>query len=514
MKFITRQKPSQLEELDSGARQLLIRLNELSNSRKPVQRLPPDIVIEIATYLSPRTCGGDYQPLVAMSQVCRYWREALLSDTKNWSFISSDSIDLLPLSLERSGSHPLEIVFTTDTLLPHIIQYIGPHIGRLGALRCNFEEANVVALQTLSQLDHAPSLRTFSLKIGRPPDVAPELIEMALVLGEMPTLHTLELLPFPITPQFTGCKHLVDLRLDVKYSTLTSVLDLIWTNPSLERVRLLGNFENSEDTRAAGSITMKHLRSFTVERCTPCLFLEKLNFLHKTRVFIRYSFIFPHQEPFAYTLPRPMGRYPNLQGLSSLYALMTYPNDTYIDATGPNGSIAIQYADLQDGSALSNAIATLPTAGVTQLTCESYPAFTGVEIDSIVRMMGVLPSLEEITLVRFDSPDVQSFLSALANTNRWTNLRRLKFVHCLQAADCIRHLIGVAQVRVDESLRLDLVTAVFEEGEEVELFDVLGAFVGAVKLVKEEMGQMLRSEQVWDDANCTMTRVSMPMWDD
>jgi hypothetical protein len=521
-RFIFQYKILKVEELDSGVNRLLCRLKELHNSKKPIQRLPPDIVIEIATYFNPRACGGDYQLLVAMSQVCHYWRRTLLSDASSWSFVSSEFIELLPLFLERSGSHLLEVNLSTDTLfsLPNTIQHIGRHADRLGILRCDLEEDNVVALQALSWLDHSPNLRTFSIKISRPPAVAPGPMEFPPFLGEMPTLHTLKLLPFPITPQIADCKHLVNLQLDVRYSTLTGVLDLLSANPLLEKVRLLGNFEDGEDARAAESIYMKYLRFFTVERCTPCSFLEKLTFPDKARVFIRYNFI-PHLAPSVYTLPQPTRRYPNLQGLSSLYALTTYPNDTYIDATGPNGSIAIQYTDLQDedGSVLLNTVAMLPTTGVTQLTCESHPAFTGIEICNVVTMMDVLPLLEEITLVHFGSADTQNFLSALANPNRWTCLRRLGFVHCRQVADWIEYFISVAAGREDEGLKLDTVNIVLKErgGAErahTELFDVLEGFVGTLELVEEEAGDILRSAQVWDEANCTTTRVSVPMWAD
>lgn len=504
-------KTSQSEELESGAKRLLIRLNELRNSRQPVQRLPPDVIIEIATYVNgPSTNGGDQQPLMAMSQVCRYWRQTLLLDTTSWSSISSEFIELFPLFLERSGSRLFEINLTTGTLLPYTIQHIVPHTGRLGALRCDLEESDIAALQTLSQINLSPNLRTLSIKISTPPPFAPEAIEMAFLSGEMPTLRTLELLHFPITPQFAGLKHLVEVRLEVGYSTLTNVLDLLSANPSLEKVRLLGSFED-DDPRPTGSISMKHLKFFAVERCMPCLIFDKLTFLRKARVFIRYNTI-PHLIPSGYTLPRSMARYPNLQGLTSLYALIT-SNDTYVDLTGPNGSIAIQYANLQDGSTLSSAIHALPTTGVTQLTCESHPALIGIEIDKVVGMMDTLPYLEEIAFVHIGTTDIQNLLSALTNTRGWRNLRRLKFVHCRQIADWIGQLIGVAGGREEEGLKLNTVTIVFdvfEEGEEVEFFGVLRALVGTLKL-KEEAGQGLRSAQAWDDDNCTTTTVSVPV---
>ncbi|KAF9652275.1 hypothetical protein BDM02DRAFT_3109256 [Thelephora ganbajun] len=360
-----------LDELYAGAKHLLVRLEELKNSHQPVQQLPHDIIVEIATYLNPRAPrGGDYQPLMAMSQVCRYWRQTLISNQESWCFISGEYLDLIPLFLERSGSYPLEIDLA-DTQFSYAVHHIGPHANRIAVLRCDLEEANNVSLPILSQLDYSPNLRTFSIKTRRPPTVAPEVIEMPLVSGDMSNLRTLELLPFPVIPQFVQFKNLVNLQLDVIYSTLTVVLDLLAANPSLEKVRLLGNFEDDEDARATGSISMRRLRFLTVERCTPCLFLEKLTFPRNARIFIRYNLI-SHLIPFAYTLPQSMGKYVNLQGLASLHVLMAFQSDTYIDAIGPNGSVAIQFMDLQDASPVCNAIASLSAAEITKLG-DGYP---------------------------------------------------------------------------------------------------------------------------------------------
>ena len=489
---------------------MLIRLEELKNSQQPIQRLPPDIITVIATFLDPRACGGDCQSLVAMSQVCRYWRETLLFNPESWSFIGSEYTELLPLFLERSKSHPLEINLTSETILPHIIQHIEAHADRIGILRYNLKEADIVTLQTLFRLDNLPGLRTFSIKISRPPTVAPEVEEMVLFSGKMPALRMLELLPFPIIPQFAESRNLVDLRLDVVYSTLTAVLDLLAANPLLERVRLLGNFDDDEDTREARSVFMRRLRFLAVERCTPCLFLEKLTFPPNARIFIRYIFIH-HLNPFGYTLPQFIRGYTNLQELSSLHLLIADPSDTYIDVTGPNGSVAIQYTDLRDHTILSNVMTALPAMGVTELTCEFHPAFTGMEMGSVVlEVMDVLHHLEEITLVRFGGIDMHNFFTTLEHTDGWRNLRRLKFIHCQRVRDWIGDLIGAVLEREASGSTLDTATIVLDGSEQSDLFGVLET----VEIVEEEPRQMVKSVQVWDDVNCTLMRTSVPVWAD
>lgn len=500
-----------MDELDAGAKRLSIRLEELKNSIQPVQQLPPDVIIEIASYLKPGACGGDYQPLVVISQVCRYWRETLTLNSASWRFISSEYAGLVPLCLERSGSYPLEVDLSTSAMFPHTIQHIGPHANRLATLRCYLDEADITFFQTFSRLDRAPNLHTFSIRTAEALPVDPQTIEMALFSGDMPSLHTLELCPFPVTPQFVGFKHLTNLRIEVIYSTLTSILDLLAANPLLEKVGLVGNFEESEDEREDGNILLGRLQSLSVERCTPCTFLDKLAFPRNARVFIHCGLV-SRFTPFTFIFPPSIGEYANLQGLASLHVLMAFHNDTYIDLTGPNGSIAIRFMDLQGASPMCDAIDSLSTTEITQFVCEFHPASTRTEIDKVIRTMDTLPHLEEIVLVHFSETDMQEFLSALKNTSGWMRLSRLKLVHCRRITDWISDLIQVAAERMDEGLVLDTVTVVYEGREqEQELFDVLEWFVRTLERVGVEVGEVVRSEQVWDDISCTARVISVPV---
>jgi len=295
------------------------------------------------------------------------------------------------------------------------------------------------------------------------------------------------------------------------YSTLTSVLDLLAANPLLEKVRLIGNFEESEDERADGNILLRRLQSLSVERCSPRTFLEKLAFPRNARVFIRCGLV-SHFTPFTFILPQSIGEYANLQGLTSLHVLMAFHNDTYIDLTGPNGSIAIRFMDLQSVSPICDAIALLSTTGITQFVCEFHPALTRMEVDKAIRTMDTLPHLEEIVLIHFGEADMQEFLSALQNTSGWMKLSRLKLVHCRRITDWIGDLIRVAAERMDEGLVLDTVTVVYEGGEqEQELFGVLEWFVGTLERVEVEVGEVVRSEQAWDDISCTARVISVPV---
>lgn len=493
-------------------KRLLTRVEELKNGLQPIQQLPPDMIIEIATYLNPRVCHGDCQPLMAISQVCRYWREILISNPESWCFFRSEYLDLIPLFLERSGSYPLEVDLT-DTWFSYAVRHITPHVNRLAILRCHVEEADTI-LRMFPQLHYPPNLHTFSITSPGAPTIAPELIEMQFVSGNMPNLRTLELFSFPVLSQFVQFKHLVDLRLEVAHSTLTAVLDLLAANPLLEKVRLVGDFEDDEDTRAPESIVLGCLKFLSMERCVPRKLLEKLTFPREARIFIRYN-IASRFIPSAFTLPQSMGKHVNLQGLTSLHMLMAFTNDTYTDATGPNGSVAMRFAELQHASPICNAIASLSTTGITQLVCEFHPALTMIHIEKVTMMMRILPHLEKIKLVHFGGVNTREFLSILRSTNGWKKLLRLEFVHCRHITSWISDLIWVALGRKVEGSTLDTVTIVYKKGDRLPvLLERLKGAVRTLRLVEEGAGEVVRSELVWDDANCTVRATSVPVgWD-
>jgi len=496
-----------VDELSGGAKRLLIRAEELKNSFQPIQRLPPDMIIEVATYLDPRACGGDCEHLIAISQVCRYWRETLLSNPESWCFVKSEFMEFVPLFLGRSGSYPLEIDLT-DTWSSYAMGHIRPHAKRLAILRCRVDEASTPFLRALSRLDHSPNLHTLSISSTRAPAVAPELIKMAFISGEMPALRTLELLPFPVIPQFVQFKYLVNLRIEVTHSTLTAVLDLLAANPSLEKVGLVGNFEDVEDDRPAESTVLGSLKFLSVERCAPLRLFEKLTLPRGARVFIRYN---PRFIPPVFTLQQPMERYANLQGLTSLHALMNPGSDTYVDANGPNGSISIRYRELLDPAPLCNTITSLPTTGIIRLVCEFHPALNMVHIDMVARMMDVLPHLEEIELIHFGGENTREFLSVIRTTSQWTMLRGLKFVHCRPVIDWIVDLIRVALERKGDGLMLDVVTIVYERERLPGAFERLERGVRTLEVVEESAAEMVRSELVQDDASYTMRVTSIPV---
>jgi hypothetical protein len=93
---------SQIKALEKGAKDVLHELNSLWNPLQLVHRLPPEVIALCATFVS----HADPRPIVSLTHVCRYWREAIISNPGNWTSISSGRKRLIPLCLERAGAAP------------------------------------------------------------------------------------------------------------------------------------------------------------------------------------------------------------------------------------------------------------------------------------------------------------------------------------------------------------------------------------------------------------------------
>lgn len=105
----------------------------LRNPLQPVNRLPPEIIVLCAAFV-PRT---EPKPIVSLTHVCRYWREAIASSPSNWTLIGSKWKQLATLFLERAGVAPLTVTISAWDLKEDsgdFLQILLPHVARISQL--------------------------------------------------------------------------------------------------------------------------------------------------------------------------------------------------------------------------------------------------------------------------------------------------------------------------------------------------------------------------------------------
>jgi len=82
------------------------------NENIPISRLPSEIFLRICELACPRTTLRSVLDMIALTHVCRYWRDALLSHPIIWSniYVCRDSSEsLVTTMLQRSHGAPLTV---------------------------------------------------------------------------------------------------------------------------------------------------------------------------------------------------------------------------------------------------------------------------------------------------------------------------------------------------------------------------------------------------------------------
>ena len=231
----------QIESLQTRAHDILKLIPSLRNLLKPVNRLPQEILSEIAQCSLYEGAAVDARSVIPLTHVSRYWRQSIASDPANWTLISNYSKGLTALSLEHAKAVPLKVYLfdrdgTTSWCLPI------PLIQNVSAIRAE-------AGATIERLRQAlpgfpglmPNLRSLTFSSGFAVDWDGTVDPFESLT---PTLRHLDLGGVPFYPsihrlnsltEFSGGNLGPDLHLDV-------LLDFIEGNTSLERVSLSISF--------------------------------------------------------------------------------------------------------------------------------------------------------------------------------------------------------------------------------------------------------------------------------
>ena len=229
----------QIESLEARAREILELIPSLRNLLRPVNRLPPEALSRIAWFMG--EYATDATPIIPLTHVCRYWRESIVSTPGSWRFISSESIPLTELSLERCQAAPLELWLTMDQVIknPRFTAVITPYMQNTEILYVHSISTTGELAQALPDFPQSmPNLRKLVLSsdfVRTRQDVSTD------PFGTSPLALThLSLTYLPLYPSLRRLTTLTSLslrnhRFDLHIDTLLGFLE---ANRALEHARL------------------------------------------------------------------------------------------------------------------------------------------------------------------------------------------------------------------------------------------------------------------------------------
>ena len=229
---------------------VLPKLRSLESILQPINLLPKDIFVFIPHFFTRE--GDDWEsythfpmsgPLVAMTHVCRSWRNVLFPTPSLWTQIdlsrSTKSQQAGDDFLRRSGDQLLDIFQSLEDQ-DHVEPFLSttllnpPRLQRLEIVSCLFHLKHVLGYFSLS----APILRR--LDITNDPNITEEDVKLPKVFGgQLPKLTSLEL--HYLRTNFRGFNFPSLTRFRFTTGTNTSVPDLKFffeRCPSLEFIQL------------------------------------------------------------------------------------------------------------------------------------------------------------------------------------------------------------------------------------------------------------------------------------
>jgi hypothetical protein len=160
----------------------------------PVNRIPSEILALIPDFW-PKHYDGRDRDLVALTHVCRAWREVFISRSSLWTDLGCADEGKTRIYLERSGSLPVNLSLDADDQLSshHPFSRIIPHaIGRLGSLTIQGTPRNLQDI-TAHLSRPAPLLKKLWICGGYYNTHVNPVLTPALFNGDLSSLRTLRL---------------------------------------------------------------------------------------------------------------------------------------------------------------------------------------------------------------------------------------------------------------------------------------------------------------------------------
>jgi hypothetical protein len=209
----------------------------------PVNRIPSEILALIPDFWG-RDCYHGYRDLVALTHVCRAWRDVFISRSSLWTDLDCVGKARTRVYLERSKSLPINLSLRTQVSLPpcHPFFEITPHaIGRLKYLYIQAAEDDIEDITThLSR--PAPLLEKLSICGGPYRQPLNAVLSPALFNGDLSSLYALKLESIRTELPWRNMANLTSLDMwntSAGGATVEQFLDFFESAPHLRKVDLV-----------------------------------------------------------------------------------------------------------------------------------------------------------------------------------------------------------------------------------------------------------------------------------
>ena len=253
-----------MDALEKDTLEVLRLIQSARNSFAPISRIPPEVLSTIPDYCRE---GTEDRVSVALTHVCRDWRETFISRSSLWTRLDLTNTDKTRTYIQRSQSSPLKVCLESRKVTDDAFTLIIPHTHRLESLTINAR-----ALPTLLFAHfrcHMPLLAKLDINIAAARDL---VLDGALFSGDLSSLSELHLGGVITNFPWTNLANLrvVSLRSYSPQYSITQLLDFFESAPLLHTVELEDSIQRSSDAPPPARIVpLRHLKAFTINADPP-----------------------------------------------------------------------------------------------------------------------------------------------------------------------------------------------------------------------------------------------------
>ena len=229
----------------------------IKNTFAPINRIPSEVLSLIPDHYK----RDKEEELIALTHVCRDWREIFISRASLWAFLNCTSFDKTNTYIQRSKGSPLEISLVTRPRTPRheALSLIHPLIDRFKALTLSGSSHDILKV-TQHFCSSAPLLEKLDIKVHRAGHVA---IKSTIFGGNLSSLRELRLykvftkLPWRNMANLTtfDFRHVPGDKISA-----TQLLDFLEHAPLLREIKLMDSLPRSSNVPAKRMVSLRHLR--------------------------------------------------------------------------------------------------------------------------------------------------------------------------------------------------------------------------------------------------------------
>jgi len=237
-------------------------IRSVKNSFAPINRIPPEVLLLIPDYYDDDTDQG----LIALTHVCRGWRDMFISRSSLWTQLDCMDFDKTRTYIQRSKSSPLEIFLEMyeddDTYLDDAFLLVTPHIHRIKSLTI-YADAMPDAIKQLHC--HAPLLE--GLNIDLTCAAYAPVLDSALFEGDLSSLRELSLGGVITRLPWNNLANLTNFNLKScppGRGFINRLLDFFENAPLLCTITLEDSIPKSSDAPSGRMVSLPHLHMFAI----------------------------------------------------------------------------------------------------------------------------------------------------------------------------------------------------------------------------------------------------------